>query len=161
MSEHFVRLVLNGAAAGCSTALDVGAGPGKYRPAGVEHWATLDVEPLGHSDQHYQCQALVALPKIGPRSFDLVYALDVIEHFNKADGARLLDEMERIAARRVLVFTPNGFMEQTSANPYQVHRSGWTREDFRARGYLTAVCDFDYGRPYKPGSLWAVKVVGR
>jgi hypothetical protein len=71
------------------------------------------------------------------RSYDCVVALDVVEHFDKEDGLRLLDAMERIARKKVVVFTPNGFVAQpaTSDNPHQLHRSGWTAAEMRARGY--------------------------
>jgi hypothetical protein len=71
------------------------------------------------------------------RSFDCVVVLDVIEHFEKADGLRLLDTVERIARKKVVVFTPNGFLSQspTADNPHQLHRSGWSPAEMRARGY--------------------------
>ena len=36
-----------------------------------------------------------------------------------------------------MVFTPNGFVRQHEydCNPLQVHRSGWTVDSFRRRGY--------------------------
>ena len=45
--------------------------------------------------------------------------------------------MEAVARRRVIVFTPNGFLPQDAfdGNPYQVHRSGWTVQEMRSRGY--------------------------
>jgi len=72
-----------------------------------------------------------------PRSYDCVVALDVIEHFEKEAGLRLLDAMERIARKKVVIFTPNGFVAQpaTADNPHQLHRSGWTVAEMRARGY--------------------------
>jgi SAM-dependent methyltransferase len=71
-----------------------------------------------------------------PKSVDAVVALDVIEHFGKADGLRLLRAMERTARRRVIVYTPNGFVPQAASdNPWQQHLSGWTVEEFRVRGY--------------------------
>jgi hypothetical protein len=75
--------------------------------------------------------------RFAPRSFDCVVALDVIEHFDKGDGLRLLDAMEQIAAKKVVIFTTNGFVAQaaTADNPHQLHRSGWTPAEMRARGY--------------------------
>lgn len=71
------------------------------------------------------------------KSFDCVVALDVIEHFEKQDGLRLLDMMEGIARRRVAIFTPNGFLPQGEFdnNPYQLHRSGWSVSEMQDRGY--------------------------
>jgi SAM-dependent methyltransferase len=74
-----------------------------------------------------------------PKSVDAVVALDVIEHFGKADGLRLLRAMERTARRRVIVYTPNGFVPQAASdNPWQQHLSGWTIGDFVARGYTVS-----------------------
>lgn len=75
--------------------------------------------------------------RFAPGSFDCVVALDVIEHFDNEGGLRLLDAMERIAAKKVVIFTTNGFVAQpaTADNPHQLHRSGWTAAAMRARGY--------------------------
>lgn len=69
--------------------------------------------------------------------FDCVVALDVIEHLSRDEGIRLLEAMEAIARTRVVVYTPNGFLEQPPApdNPHQEHVSGWTVDDFTERGY--------------------------
>ena len=71
------------------------------------------------------------------REFDVVAAIDLLEHLDPEDGGRLLAAMERIAGTRVLVLTPNGFVPQDAleGNPWQVHRSGWSAAQFRERGY--------------------------
>lgn len=157
MSEQLVRSILAAAAANCWSALDVGSGPGKYR-APVKQWLTIDPScDVVTSDFHWKNQALHVLPMLLDRDYDLVYALDVIEHLEKADGRRLLNELERVARRRVLIFTPNGFQPQEDENPWNVHRSGWTPDDFRRRGYVTATMDFDYGKGLQPNAaLWAI-----
>jgi hypothetical protein len=45
--------------------------------------------------------------------------------------------MERIARHRVVVFTPNGFVQQgdRGGNPFQVHRSGWSASELESLGY--------------------------
>ncbi len=70
------------------------------------------------------------------KEFDVATCIEVIEHLSKAAGERLLDEMERVA-RRVVVTTPNLFLEQSEydGNPYQRHLSVWGVKDFRRRGY--------------------------
>lgn len=79
---------------------------------------------------------ILALP-FKDRSVDAVVSLDVIEHLDREDGFRMLDLMERVARRRVILLTPNGFVPQAASdNPWQLHRSGWTVEDFRRRGYV-------------------------
>ena len=45
--------------------------------------------------------------------------------------------MEAIAKERVVVFTPNGFLQQHEYdnNPKQVHKSGWYVDEMRNKGY--------------------------
>ena len=72
-----------------------------------------------------------------PRSFDAVIALDFIEHFDKPASVALVERLETIARRKVILFTPNGFLPQASYdnNPWQEHRCGWSTEEFFERGY--------------------------
>jgi len=71
--------------------------------------------------------------------FDVVTAIEVIEHLPKKSGEKLLTEMERIACKRVIVSTPNVFFQQKNydKNEYQIHKSLWTWRDFVSRGYKT------------------------
>lgn len=70
-------------------------------------------------------------------SFDTVIALDVIEHFPKNEAFKLIKDMERIARKKVILLTPNGFYPQDGydSNPYQIHKSGWNTQDLRKIGY--------------------------
>ena len=89
-----------------------------------------------HDD--YACLDLLRIDQaFADRSFDCVFASDVIEHFPKAEGLELIRKMERIAAARVVLFTPNGFLPQNehSGNPLQRHQSGWTVTEMAALGY--------------------------
>jgi ubiquinone/menaquinone biosynthesis C-methylase UbiE len=98
-----------------------------------------------------------------PRSFDCVVLLDVIEHLSKEDGERMLEAMERIARRKVIVFTPNGLLPQPPepGNPLQEHISGWTAEEMRRRGYeVTGIAGWKplrgpYVKPrWRPHAAW-------
>ena len=68
--------------------------------------------------------------------FDMATALEVIEHLPKAEGIRMLEELERVS-RRVVVSTPNRFFEQETYddNRFQKHLSRWKVSDFVRRGY--------------------------
>ena len=72
-----------------------------------------------------------------PKSFDCVLACDLIEHLKEDDVTNLLGQMERLARKKVIVFTPNGFLPQGEhyGNPLQKHLSGWTAKQMTARGY--------------------------
>lgn len=76
---------------------------------------------------------------IASRSFDGVLCSQVIEHLEKTDGLRLIEELERIAKRRVVIGTPVGFWHQeppdVDDNPLQHHKSGYAPLEFACRGY--------------------------
>lgn len=74
--------------------------------------------------------ALDILPGIASASYELVIAVDILEHFTQPDGQRFLTELKRVAKRAVLVSTPKDFISQEiEANPYENHRSHWLKED--------------------------------
>jgi SAM-dependent methyltransferase len=70
-------------------------------------------------------------------AFDVVVCLDVLEHFEKPDALRVLDELERVARATVVVMTPRGFVPQppTEDEPWQEHRCGFEPDELRGRGY--------------------------
>lgn len=72
-----------------------------------------------------------------PKSFDAVLALDLIEHLTKKEALDLIDKMERIAKKKVILFTPQGFLKQDASgeNPSQVHQSGWSIKELKKLGY--------------------------
>ena len=82
-------------------------------------------------------KSLAATPS---KSIDVVIAIDVIEHFEKNQGWALLAELERVARKRVIIFTPNGFLAQGEydENPHQLHRSGWEVSEFINKGYAVS-----------------------
>jgi ubiquinone/menaquinone biosynthesis C-methylase UbiE len=111
-----------------------------------------------HSE-YLQGDLMESLAALKSKSFDVVIAMDVIEHFEKEPGWKFLQELERVAKKRVIVFTPNGFLPQGEydENPNQLHRSGWTTEEFVARGYSVSGINGlkwlkgEYGAPrFKP-----------
>jgi SAM-dependent methyltransferase len=71
-----------------------------------------------------------ALP-FGAGTFDVVVSLDVVEHFDKPDARRVLDEMERV------VVTPRGYVPQpgTRDEPWQEHKCGFEADELEALGY--------------------------
>lgn len=74
------------------------------------------------------------------RSFDVVLALDVIEHLEKP--LELVEEMERIAKKKVVIYTPHKFFSNVQApnswslkNPWILHKSLISPEMLAQRGY--------------------------
>src|SRR3989338_4736960 len=86
------------------------------------------------------------------RSFDCAVASKVLEHLEKADGLKMLKEMKRVARKRIVLTTPNGFLfvPGDENNPGERHLSGWTAEELKALGFKV------YGTSGLK-SLWALK----
>jgi hypothetical protein len=145
---RYDRLLTRELSRGCASLLDVGCGnnsPVRYltgaipRRTGVDAFAPALEESLRagiHTDGR-NVDVLDIGRHFEPQSYDCVLASDVIEHLEKVDGLRLIRDMERIARRKVVIFTPNGFLPQApyEDNPWQTHRSGWEPDEMRALGY--------------------------
>jgi hypothetical protein len=139
------RVVCDGT---CQSLLDVGCGessPVQHfaaeipRRIGVDaHAPSIDTSRRRGIHTEYRVMDVMAVgEEFPPRSIDCVVTLDVIEHLEKADGLRFLEQLEAVASKRVVVFTPNGFVPQPAepGNEWQLHRSGWSAAEMRARGY--------------------------
>lgn len=128
--------------------LDVGTGFGKYgmlvreyleiwtaaggygewrrRVEGIEAFAGY-LNPIHDYvyDRVHVGDALAVLPGMTSR-FDLGLVIDVIEHFTREDGERLIRECERVC-RNLIIATPRRFFEQGALyeNRLEAHRSFW------------------------------------
>lgn len=139
---------LHRALADVESVLDVGCGKDsllKHFPRerlyreGVEAFAPY-LEESRAKGIHHKYHAIDALElerHFAPKSFDVVYMGDVIEHFDKADGLRMIEMMSRIARKKVILYTPNGFMPLPArdGNDLYAHRSGWEVEEMRSLGF--------------------------
>ncbi|MBI3368963.1 MAG: class I SAM-dependent methyltransferase, partial [Burkholderiales bacterium] len=84
--------------------------------------------------------ALEILPSLPAKQYDLVLAIDILEHFDEADGRRFAAECIRIARCAALISTPKDFIEQiVDANPLENHRSNWTQAQLAELGYATVL----------------------
>jgi hypothetical protein len=100
------------------------------------------------------------------QSVDTIFLLDVIEHLDKKDGEKLLENAKRVARSQVIVFTPLGFMPQhyseiggawgnVTHNELQNHMSGWSPSDFE--GSTCVICDDYHDAPdQKYGAFYAI-----
>ncbi len=74
------------------------------------------------------------------KRFDLVLAHHVIEHFPKEEGLILLNNIEKLAIKQIIIGTPIGFVDTEYAvalhnNEHERHLSGWKPRFFEKRGY--------------------------
>jgi hypothetical protein len=80
--------------------------------------------------------ALEILPTLADNSYELVLAIDILEHFTKTDGLEFLTQLKRIANKAVLISTPKEFIPQeVEANPYENHRSFWKKNELIENGF--------------------------
>jgi len=174
------HMQLRAALAGCESVLDVGCGPasplrfmGFKRLAGIEGYLP-GYEAAKAAQTHHE-MFFGDIRDMGKHfkqgSFDACVALDVIEHLTKEDGLKLMSEMERIASRRVVFFTPNGFLPQQHAEDadLQLHLSGWEAQEMRKHGYRVFgslgpkfLRGEGHQLKYRPRAFWAgISLVGQ
>jgi hypothetical protein len=131
--------------ADCSSCLDIGCGvssPVRYvrleLSVGLDaHLPTLELARKHGTHDDYQSVPAQDIGRhFGEGSFDCVVALDLIEHLTKEEGLALLAAMERIARKKIVLFTPNGYLPQASHDgDLQAHHSGWTAPEMRRLGF--------------------------
>lgn len=105
---------------GCRRHLDIGCGPGTFigtLPAGAHDSVGIDIAPsqIDYARQAYAGAGRVFLPTAGDRlpfkddSFDVVTAIELLEHIPRDEGLQLLREAKRVLkpSGRLLVSTPN------------------------------------------------------
>jgi 2-polyprenyl-3-methyl-5-hydroxy-6-metoxy-1,4-benzoquinol methylase len=148
LEDQFVILFRNQVEGCCDSLLDVGCGfnspvqhllikPGKI--IGVDTYEPVIDESRKkniHNEYHLM-DILKIAEQFPPKSVDCVIALDVIEHLTEENALKLIAQMESIARKKVIIYTPNGFLPQGEeyGNPWQRHISGWTAKQMKAYGY--------------------------
>ena len=132
---------------GMKTVLDVGCGSWSPLASVKKSFYSVGIDIHKPSIEEIKKKKIHDAYKIGdlfkigtyfkPKSFDAVVALDVVEHFEKKESLNLIKQMEKIAKKKVVILTPNGFAKQDAydGNLFQEHKSGWNISDFRRLGY--------------------------
>lgn len=128
--------------------LDIGAGSAWYWTEILDSFPetkisltlmdAVKIEEFTPANQIHSVSRVVGLvpqnlTEISEDAFDIVVAFDLIEHLPKDSGYLLLYEIDRIARRTNIIFTPNGFVWQPPSlnNPFNAHISGWTPRELR------------------------------
>lgn len=128
---------------GCGAASPLGRLPRTFHRVGLDCFepSLAASARAGIHDESILGDVFDAATLFKPKSFDVVCALDFIEHLSQADGYRLIEMMESLARKRMVIFTPNGFVPQAPChgNENQVHLSGWSVEMMRQAGFQDIV----------------------
>lgn len=132
--------------ADCDVILELGCGLNSpilynedaYRTDAFDIWQPY-VDTHNRLGNYRHCYQADILKMVITAKYDAVVICDVLEHLQKDEVYRtkLFDLIESIATKKVILFTPNGFIENdlVDDDPYQAHVSAWEPEDFLRRGY--------------------------
>lgn len=120
--------------------------------------------------------ALNSISILDDLSVDTIFMLDVLEHLTKAEGIKLLNEVERVARKQIIIFTPYGFYPMhfkkkdqkdgwgLDGNDVQEHKSGWTPNDFDktwdfyiCKGYHNAFLEEEIKKNVKYDAMYCIK----
>lgn len=76
------------------------------------------------------------------KSVDVSLACEILEHLPKSSGYQLLEEIERISRKLVIVSTPLGWpQDEIYGNPHEKHISEWHPRELVQLGYSVKVVD--------------------
>lgn len=138
----------------CKTLLDLGCGANsnvKFFRDKIEHSVGMDIHKgdLEKSkkakihDRYILDDVMNVDRHCKENSFDAVISIGLVEHLKKKDSLLLMKKMEKIARKLVIIGTPNGFIpqEEYDNNPFQIHQSGFSNQDFQERGYTVLGMD--------------------
>jgi len=145
-AQILTRLAFRKALAGSDKVLEVGCGKTpNMKWLGIQNSTGIDgYAPYLEEARKEKLHAELILGDVReldryfkPGQFDTVVALDVIEHLTKEDGLKMMQSMEKIASRKIVFFTPSGFLPQHSFenNNLQEHLSGWEAKEMEQLGY--------------------------
>jgi len=73
-------------------------------------------------------------------SIDIIIAIDLVEHLSKSDSILFIKKIKKICKRKVIIYTPNGFLPQPPDpnNPFQEHKCGYTNSELKKLGFKTS-----------------------
>jgi SAM-dependent methyltransferase len=131
-----------------TSVLDVGCGYGKYGflcREYIEIWKKVEAiidaievfgpyieetKERGIYDHIFQGEAITLLKLMPDKIYDLILAIDILEHFDEKDGNEFLDEIKRIG-KSAIICTPTTMRPQGAeyGNIYETHRKQWSASE--------------------------------
>lgn len=136
--------------ADCDSILELGCGSNSpilkigygFKTDAVDIWESY-IDMHNRAGDYHNCilADILTLPLVPDKekAYDAVVICDVLEHLPRQ---RVLDidlfkALEKVARKKVILFTPNGFVEndEVDGDHYQRHVSAWEPEDYISHGY--------------------------
>jgi SAM-dependent methyltransferase len=129
---------------GCRTVLDLGCGynspirlTNPRTSVGVELFDPYIRESKKKRIHSQYVEADINRLEFEQKAFDAVLCMEVLEYLTKEKGYMLLGKMEKWAKRKVILTTPNGYLDKSirEGNPLQVQRAGWNAKELAKLGF--------------------------
>jgi SAM-dependent methyltransferase len=141
----------------CATVLDLGCGPSsplQYvenldRSVGVEAYKAYVEQSKKNKIHDEYIEENINTLDFKAGEFDAIILIGVLEHIERDEGLKLIEKCKKWASKKIIVTTPNGFIEQKSldGNPLQVHLSGWLVKELAALGFrIRGLCGLKWLR---------------
>lgn len=156
----------------CDSVLDLGCGrdsPIQYckipYSVGVDLFKPALKESKNKKIHNKYIETDIRKIKFEPKSFDAVIAIDVLEHLTKEEGSKLIEKINRMAKKKIIIYTPNGYLSQDeyNINSFQIHKSGWNTEELKKQRFkvyglngLKCLREGTAELKYRPKFLWQI-----
>lgn len=113
----------------------------KVRIDGIEAFKTYRTPVHDYAYNHiYWDDALETLSTLNDDEYELVLAIDILEHFTTEQGIIFLNQIKRVSKNKILISTPKTFIPQEiEANPFENHRSLWSESQLREQGFVETI----------------------
>ena len=150
-SYHWIVLRVIGS--DVHTILDLGCGDGAFMMdlCGGKNWDITGIElhkpSLSKAKKFGIYNKLLSgditnMPKdVISKKYDVVFSSQTLEHLNKLEGKKALKTWEKLARKKLVVTTPEGFIEyepieaKQENNKLQKHLSGWNYDEMLNLGF--------------------------
>jgi len=126
----------------------------------------VDIAPQYLAEVHKACprvntvcsDSLVYIKKQPANSVDVISNIDGIEHLTKQAGLELIEQMKRVCRKKILLFTPEGYVRNEphnawgieGANEFQIHKSGWKVKELEGLGFKLIARDSGISQHNEP-----------
>ncbi len=130
---------------GYNSVIDLGCGPSsplQFCPWIKDSIGVEEFEPYLEKSKAKKIHAAYIKSRLEDLEFDekcvdAVILIDVLEHLPEEVGYKILRKAEQWAKYKVIISSPNGFIEQSAldGNELQKHLSGWDYKTMKSLGY--------------------------